>query len=477
MKVKQLLVLGFVMILMTGTLSTQAATTEKSLALEPWTNEVIDQADNIFLGRHVSIDHYKHDGRAYISYYDSTYSNLKIAFQVTPGTGNCFNADWECETIDDSTNAVGQYSSIDVFEASLTRSNGLIFNYAKIGISYYDASDHFLKYAQRSCSETAFGFIRCSWVVTSVDGDLSSTTWPYDVGKYTSFQFLPDGTPVIYYHGQSGTNANLGYVRRAKLEGSITGSCYDGGWECETIAQSNANRTYGTHISADGNAVAYYDGANDQLMLAMPTGTAESNTCGVINHWNCIVVDSDGDVGRFVSLLSGDASNPLEMAYYDATNGKVKYAYATTGTGNCTNNDYICFDVDTIGIAAVETGIGLSMALDLEGFPIIAYQDFSDQQGPSVLKIARPAAAYDNFAGNCGEPLPLPGQLAQYWQCEYLDAEQYSDLAAYVDISVSPAGLASVAYFDYATLGDYSEIGRLKVAQQHFPVYLPLIKK
>ncbi len=467
MKVKRFLVFGFVLILVTGILSTQAAATQKSLAQEPWTKEVVDQVGNVFLGRHVSIDHYKRNGRAYISYHDSTYGNLKMAFEVTPGTGNCFNADWECQTIDDSTNDVGQYSSIDVFEAVLIRGNGVIFNYAKIGISYYDDVADSLKYAQRSCYETALGIIRCEWTVTTVDND-PTYDFPHDIGKYTSFQFSSSGTPVIYYHEQSGTNNNLGYVKRATLDGSVTGNC-DEGWICDTIAQSSANRTYGTHISSDGNMVAYYDGANHQLMLAMPTGTAQSNTCGLLNHWNCVVIDSEGDVGRFVSLQDGD------MAYYDATNGKVKYAYATSVIGNCTNDDYVCFDVDTIGTSVVETGIGLSMVMDLEGFPIIAYQDSSDQQGPSVLKMARPATAYGKLAGNCGE-VP-PGQFTQYWQCEFLDANQYSELAAYVDVSVSPAGLASVAYFDYATLSDFSEVGRLKVAQQHFPVYLPLIKR
>lgn len=195
MKVKRFLILGFVLILMTGTLSTQAATTQNSFAVEPWTLEIVDQSDNVLLGAGVSIDHYKRDGRAYISYYDYTNGNLKMAFEVTPGTGNCYNADWECQTIDDSGD-VGQYSSIDVFEAVLIKSNGIIFNYAKIGI-YYNASWGDLKYAQRSCSETAFGIINCGWTVTTVDDEEG-----YSNGSYTSFQFLSNGTPIIYYHGQ-----------------------------------------------------------------------------------------------------------------------------------------------------------------------------------------------------------------------------------------------------------------------------------
>ncbi len=466
MKVKRFLILGFVLILMTGTLSTQAATTQNSFAVEPWTLEIVDQSDNVLLGAGVSIDHYKRDGRAYISYYDYTNGNLKMAFEVTPGTGNCYNADWECQTIDDSGD-VGQYSSIDVFEAVLIKSNGIIFNYAKIGISYYNASWGDLKYAQRSCSETAFGIINCGWTVTTVDDEEG-----YSNGSYTSFQFLSNGTPIIYYHGQD--FFNLGYVKRARLEGSVTGSCGNG-WACDKIAQSSADATYGSHISADGNMVAYYDGANGQLMLATPSGTTYGSGCGLVNYWNCVVIDSGGfmsDVGKFVSLLSGDATHPTQMAYYDAHSAIVKYAYATAGTGNCTNQNYICFTVD---IANDDDSIGISMALDLEGSPIIVYQSKYDSQAPPARKIARPAAAYGNLAGNCGE-VP-PGLTTQYWQCEFLDADPDSYLAAYVDVSVSPAGLASVAYFDYTTLADFTELGRLKVAQQHFPVYLPLIKR
>jgi hypothetical protein len=468
---KRIMLLGVIVLFMTGTLSTEAATKQSSAALEPWTTGVIDQATGVYLGQHVSIDHYKYNGRAYISYYDNTYGDLKLAYQVSPGTGNCpGNVNWKCETIDDNTNDVGRYSSIDVFEATLIRSSGLVFHYAKIGISYYDNIAKSLKYAQQSCREGILGLIRCEWSITTVDDDPSSN-WPHNIGQYTSFQFNTAGTPVIYYHGESGTNDNIGYVKRAILTGSVIGNC-DDGWQCEVVARSTANRAYGTHISADGNTVAFFDYPQYKLVLARRIPQV-SNTCGMSNNWDCVEVDSD--VGRFVSLVA-DGVHPTQMVYYDAFGGKIKHAIASSGSGNCGGGSYNCYTVDTIGVAVVETGIGLSMTLDAEGEPIIAYQDFSEQQSPAALKIARPYYVYGKPVGNCGDALI---GIITFWQCDYLDGGgSYLNEADYAAVSVSPAGLATVAYYE---TDDYYNLGRLKVAQeqqqQHFTVHVPLIMK
>ena len=487
MKLKRILLFGIVMIFMTGTLATEAATTQSSPALEPWTKGVIDWGTGTFLGQHVSIDHYERNGRAYISYYDATHGNLKLAYEVLPGTGNCpGNADWKCDTVDSGfifmgdSHDVGQYSSIDVIDDTTTwvlpqgdlNLAPILYHYAKIGISYYDDTDNALKFALWSCESSN----SCSWAITEIDDDTG--TFPDSIGQYSSFHFGSDDTPVIYYR-QYNSLSSSGKVRQAYLTGTFSGHC-GAGWHCETVAQSLMVTAYGTHISADGNSVAYYDGGSDQLMLATPSGTGYGSGCGITNYWNCVVIDNGGlfgDVGKFVSLHAGDASHPTQMAYYDAVKGKVKYAVGTTGTGNCTNNNFNCFAVDTIGTTTLPGNIGLSLTMDLEGAPIIAYQDFSDEQGPAALKIARPAGVYGNVAGNCGEVPPGPGNLFLFWQCKFLDAGQYSEMADYAAVSVSPAGLATVAYYEFATLGDYSEVGRLKVAQQHFTVQLPLIMK
>ncbi|MBN1967575.1 MAG: hypothetical protein JW910_23165, partial [Anaerolineae bacterium] len=160
-------------------------------------------------------------------------------------------------------------------------------------------------------------------------------------------------------------------------------------------------------------------------------------------------------------------TDKTRIAYYDVTNGKIKYAVSASG-GNCTSSAYDCYAVDTVGIPPA---FDLSMTVDAQGYPIIAYMNASTDLGPTTLDIARPAAAYGLSVGNCGD-VP-PGMLFMAWQCSTVDrGSAYTDEAEYVAVSVGPNGLAAIAYSEYNT---YDEERYLKVAQQYHMVYLPLV--
>jgi hypothetical protein len=468
MHYKRILLILIVMIFMTGTLSAEAATTGKAVALEPWTNGVVDKITGGYVGSHVSIAHYERDGSAYVSYYDATNKNLKLAYQISSGTGNCpGDANWKCETVDNgfisifANHDVGQYNSIDVVdETYLGR-----FHYARIGISYYDATAKALKFAERKCT-----LLDCSWTITTVHDDGSNLT---DMGQYSSFKFAGGTTPTIFYHLES-MITTTGMVKRAVLTGDNSGPCAPG-WLCDTVAYGVASSAYGTHISADGGRVVFYDPQKTELVMAHSTGSALTNTCGLGNYWDCEVIDSNGDVGKFASF-SNNGGHPMKIAYYDATNGKVKYAISvTSGTGNCTNANFNCFAVDTIGVLGTNAHIGISLTQDAKGEPVIAYQHFLED-APAKLKLARPAHVYGEMVGNCGGT--NPDYLFTYWQCSTLDwGGQYQNEGDYTAVSISPAGLATVAYYEiFESAQDVFE-GRLKVAQQHFAIYLPLISK
>lgn len=169
-----------------------------------------------------------------------------------------------------------------------------------------------------------------------------------------------------------------------------------------------------------------------------------------------------------------NTADKLRFAYFDnvSTMGKLKYAVRATSGGNCTSTLFNCFAVDDIGNPLGH--IGLSITVDNQGYPIIAYMDASSDTSATKLKVARPALAYWNTVGNCGG-VP-PGGSSLYWQCELLDPG-YRDIvneAAFADVSVSLDGLASIAYYEYDSSND---VGRLKVAQQRYMIYLPLILK
>ena len=117
-------------------------------ATAPWFIETVDPAWGV--GSHVSVA-IDDSGTTYISYYDATNKDLKMAKHVGSG-GNCGpNNDWSCKTID-SGEDVGKYSSIAIDPAS-----------GEVRIAYHDATNGKLKYAYRTCAPL------CFWSVHTID--------------------------------------------------------------------------------------------------------------------------------------------------------------------------------------------------------------------------------------------------------------------------------------------------------------------
>jgi len=476
MKIKRVVFLVIVSVFVAGSINVNAASTITGNlpAKEPWSIEVVDSTPNAFPGTHVSIAHHPVSGRAYISYYDSEYDELVMAREVAPGTGDCYGNDsWDC-TIISYGGDPGRYSSIDV---DYVVPGGPIMPYTKVGISYYSASEKALMYAETV--NPAGGWTE--WTIQEVDDSSNANNVR---GTYSSLKFNSDHKPVIAYHYETYDlpgMGDFGGVKIASYNSSGTGTgCFGNdasNWDCDYVSSMEDHVDYGSHVSLDLTNddtvhIAFYDSYNSKLIWASYWGFGGS--CSN-SEWDCVTVDNAGDVGQYVSIHAPkNSSDKLRFAYFDNTTsqGKVKYAINVTSGGNCTSAAFNCFDVDEIGDPGGH--IGLSLAVDKQGYPIIAYMDASPSTSATKLKIARPALAYGNSAGNCGE-VP-PGDLFLYWQCEILDPG-YQDIvneAAYAAVSVNPAGLAAVAYFEFDS---YNNVGHLKVAQQHFATYLPVLLK
>jgi hypothetical protein len=468
MKSWRIVLFSLIAVLLVSTISVSAAEIEEAGATQPWRTTKIDGYGHWDVGTHVSMVRHPKTGKLYISYYDSVNTALKMAHEVTPGTGNCRDENWECETVQ-SGDSVGKYSSIDVVYIEYSNP---ILNHTKIGISFYDATKQRLRYA--TCNSGLL--YTCEWQVYNVDDSSNEQVY---VGQYSSLKFDSENVPHIAYHSY-GIAPFFSSANFASYVGEGTGNCIDGGsFDCETIDSSSSTLGHGSHTSLDFNLysgepiVAFYNAEDDALEMAYPTlypGSECSNT-----DWTCRIIDDDGNVGKYVSLHAPKSGyDTYRLAYYDVTNAEVKYAvYVGTG-GNCTNPAFDCYAVDTVG-AYTDTMNPISLAIDTsqeDDYPVIAYSQFATE-GWTHLKIARPASSYGELFGNCGD-VP-PGELFLYWQCSIVDVGgPHVHEGYYVALDVNSAGLAAIAYSELYV--DYSE-NSLMLARQQFQMYLPLIQR
>ncbi len=395
----------------------------------PWFIETVDSGSGV--GSHVSVA-IDDSGTTYISYYDSTNKNLKMAKYVGSG-GNCgSDNDWFCLTLD-SSGDVGQYSSIAIDSTT---------NLPQI--AYYDASAEALKLA------TINGVWSSTTIVDSIFGS---------IGRYASLKIDSTGAQHIAFYYEYGVYNSLRYARYV----GGGGNCGGGNYQCDIIDSGDRVGQYAS-LALDGSGqprIAYYDGGNGDLWYARP-GTI--GNCGPGGTWGCRLVSSASDVGQYASL-DVDNDNRPHIAYYDATNGKLMYAVYGGAGGNCGFfGSWQCDEIDSMGTSPHKRDV--SLAVDKAGFPIIAYHKYiiGGQFAVVNLSMARSAAALGLQSGNCG-----PQNL---WRCERIrDIGHPGDYSA---IALHPSGLATIAYYNHFGV---SLIGKLKVAYQRFQVVLPLVMK
>jgi hypothetical protein len=116
--------------------------------------------------------------------------------------------------------------------------------------------------------------------------------------------------------------------------------------------------------------VSYYSDAYDDLKYAVRVET--DGNCGG-GKWQCTIIDSSGQVGKYTSLVL-DSGNKAHISYYDDSNGNLKYAHEVASSGNCGGGKWQCTTVDS---SSHDVGEHTSIALDLSGYPQIAYEDES----------------------------------------------------------------------------------------------------
>ena len=400
-----------------------------SPAWAPWFFKTVDSYPPYDVGQHVSLALHPVTGAPYVSYYDASHKDLRMAKYVSSG-GNCGpHNTWSCEIVD-SAGDVGKYSSI-----AIDPTDNLPI------ISYYDATNRALKLAVR----TVF-----SWQFKTIyDPDLVSA------GLFTSMKLgSVDKIRIAFYVSNLMGDDSLWY---AKYVGGGTGNCGGNDYQCVPINSGDQVGKYASLAldSSDRPRIAYYDGGYGFLKYAYYDGS-----------WFYRWILSTPS-GKYASLVVDVNHGDLpHIAHYDSTNGTLEYAVYVGSGGNCGMSSAViyewqCDDIDNVGAGINPKGV--SITVDGAGYPIIAYQS-----GGSVLKVARPAAALGQLIGNCGPQDPF-----YTWQCEAISFGVSIGQGDYVSLAVNSAGLATIAYHGNISASD----GDLKVAYQRLQVFLPLTLK
>ena len=420
-------------------------------AMLPWTINTVDTDTDV--GQHVSVS--INYGKIFVSYYDADKKDLRLAMNVGSG-GNCGPSNtWQCQIVD-SIGDVGQYNSITTKPSE---------SETRVFISYYNATTGALKYATGICGTT------CSMTSRTIDS--GNPDLFYNKGKYSSVKYDSHGLAHIsyYYHNLLLDDALL----YAHWVGGGSGNCGTGtdanDWQCDVIQNAEGVGEY-TSIDVDGDndpTIAYYDSVNGHPRVAAYVGSG--GTCGPGSSWYCrSVVHPAKDTGEYVSLAVKNNGSP-HIAYYNATDETLEYARWVGTGGNCgPSNTWQCDEIEDMGTSLATMDV--SLALDKNDYPWIAYQDTSVDLAPATLKVAFPGTALGLLPGetNCGPETPF-----STWYCGIVDGGgSYTDEARSVSIAFNASGLATVAYHELDSYAFPAE-GNLKVAYQQLRQFLPLI--
>ncbi len=432
-----------------------------------WTLTTVDGNDTNDLGQFSSVVVDPNTGVAYASYYDATGKDLRVARWVGSG-GNCGpNGSWNCKTVD-SDGDVGQYSSLAI-------QPGIGGTEPTLHVAYYDLTNRSLKYS--AC--ISFG-APCTWSPPTIIDQGSTSIIPSWAGMDASIALDSTGKAHIAYRfnrfNLGGSSHSLKYASFVGT-GNGTGCSASNAWDCLAVdPEAAAGKRFSLAMdSTDTPAIAYFgaNGSTHSLKYAHP---ALAGNCGVMGplfgNWQCDVIAPVVGEAQFASLIKDSRTGDKpRIAYYDQTfNGWVIYAsYIGSGGGCGPGNSWRCDGIDQVGEAPI---MGVSLAVNDTGQPVIAYYDFDDVATNGTLKVARPA----NLVGNCG---PM-GPLTHLWQCDVVDSGLragthfpnfvWHDVGQYASITAASSGLATIAYYDSSGMD-------LRLARQLLFTYAPLSLK
>lgn len=269
------------------------------------------------------------NGKPAFSYYNVTNRDLEFV-RATNATGTAWDV---AQTLDGTLSQVGGYTSLQIVNGNPA-------------IAYYDLTNTSLRYLR----------------ATNTDGNAWGTSQTLDgasadvVGQYPAMQ-VANGNPAIAYY--DGTNGDLRFKRATDADGTA--------WAAAQIPDGSGGDNVGSHLSlqiVNGNpAISYYDVTNSRLKFIRAldaSGTA----------WGTpITVDAAGNVGQYTSLQIVNGFPAI--SYYDVTSGNLNFVRATDANGTAWGTP--------LSIDGTTDDVGQWTALQVGGgFPAVAYYDVTN---------------------------------------------------------------------------------------------------
>jgi hypothetical protein len=251
------------------------------------TNTAVDTT--VYVGLYTSIA-IGTDGKAVISYYDSTNTKTKV---VHCGNAACSSGNTLTTLFTNGTGTdFGQYTSLAI------GSDGFPV------ISYYDVTNHDLRVFHCHALD-------CSG---SADDNVIASTG--DQGKYSSLKIQPDGLPIIAY--EDVTNTRLRITKCGDTSCSTNNTATVSGLD----NTGDNNGQYNSEaIGTDGIPVtAEYDGTTHDLHVVK---CSDADCRSASPNDLITTVDSTGDVGEYTAIVIEPDGLPF-ISYFDATNSDLK---------------------------------------------------------------------------------------------------------------------------------------------------------
>ena len=213
----------------------------------------------------------------------------------------------------------------------------------KPGIAFYDAVNGDLMY-------TAWDGSAWTWADPAVDETGV-------VGQHASLAFNGSNRPRIAYF--DATNGDLKY---AEWDGSA--------WDIEVVDSDGSVGTFASLrlTSTGAPCIAYYDVDSKDLKYAWRDSGGIWLNAADQAHPSSKTIDSACDVGQYAALSIDPGDSHPTIAYYDSTNGNLKYAEWSEAAS--------LWVIGTVDAAAANVGQYASLGIDPVTMKMkIAYHD------------------------------------------------------------------------------------------------------